>query len=216
MRPLAIILGMAVTAPFSRVEIAERMSAADFWRLAPETRKAELVDGVMIVASPAADNHERLFAFLFRLLSGYVEDRDLGEVRGSRTAVELGPEQVYEPDILFVARERAGILQRRGIVGAPDLIIEILSASTERHDRGSKLRGYERAGVAEAWLIDPYGPAGTEFYQLVDGAYRPVAPDAGGIVTSTAVPGFWLNVAWLWPAGRFVALREALRQIEAA
>lgn len=206
---------MAVTVPFSRVEVAERMSAAEFWRLAPETHKAELIDGVMIVASPAADNHERLFAFLFRLLSGYVEDRDLGEVRGSRTAVELGPEQVYEPDILFVSREREGILQRRGVAGAPDLVIEILSASTERLDRGPKLRGYERAGVAEVWLVDPYGPAGTEFYRLADGMYQPMALDPAGILASTAVPGFRIQVAWLWPARRFIALREALAWIEA-
>jgi hypothetical protein len=55
---------------YSRVEIAERMTAAEFLRDAPEDRKAELIDGVMIMPSPALVVHERLFLFLIRLLSG--------------------------------------------------------------------------------------------------------------------------------------------------
>jgi Uma2 family endonuclease len=183
--------------------------------LAPDDHKAELISGVMVMAPPPLDIHEKLFAFLFRLLGGYVEEHDLGEVRGSRTGVELAPDQVYEPDILFVARERLGVIQRHGLVGAPDLVIEILSASTAAYDRGDKLRTYERAGVRELWLIDPYGPAGTEFYQLAEERYLPVAPDAQGILRSAALPGFWIDVIWLWPAERFITVRQALAVIEA-
>jgi len=198
----------------SRVEVAERMTAAEFFRDAPETQKAELINGVMIVHSPALDIHERLLLFLVTLLRTYVEDHNLGEVRGSRTAVELAQDQVYEPDILFVSRERSDIIQPKGVVGAPDLVIEILSASTVSHDRGAKLRGYERAGVRELWLIDPYGPTGTEFYRLEEQRYTPVMPDAQGILISSAVPGFWMDVAWLWPEERFISVRQALARIE--
>lgn len=197
----------------SRVEVAERMTAADFWRDAPEKQKTELIDGVMTMHSPASYIHEDLFGFLLSLLREFVENRNLGKVLGSRTAVELAPNQVYEPDILFVARARLGIIQSKGIVGAPDFVIEILSASTAAYDRGSKLRGYERAGVTETWLTDPYGPAGTEFYRLEGGIYVPVVPDANGILRSVAVPGFWIDVNWLWPEGKFISVREALERI---
>jgi len=192
------------------------MTSEEFFRYAPEDQKAELIDGVMITHSPPLDVHEKLFGFLFRLLADYVEEHDLGEVRGSRTPVALEVDQTYEPDILFVARERLQIIEPQGVFGAPDLVIEILSASTAPYDRGPKFRAYERAGVRELWLIDPYGPAGTEFYQLEGTRFVPVMPDQDGILRSVAVPGFWIDVAWLWPGERFIPVRQALAQISPA
>ncbi len=197
----------------TRVEIAERMTAEEFWNYAPET-KAELIDGVMIVHSPASNRHERLFGFLFRLIGDYVDDRRLGQVLGSRTAVEIAKDQVYEPDILFVRQENRGIIKNQGITGSPDFIIEILSPSTAANDRGPKFRGYERVGVREVWIIDPYGPAGSEFYRLQEGRYEPVMPAADGRLDAAAIPGFWIDVNWLWPELDFISVRQALEQIQ--
>jgi len=205
-----------LTRTLTRVEVAERMTSEEFFRYAPEDRRAELIDGVMIMHSPPLVIHERLFRFLFTLLSTYVDNHDLGEVLGSRTPVKLEVDQTYEPDILFVSKERASIVQDKGIFGAPDLVIEILSAGTVHYDRGPKFRAYERASVRELWLIDPYGPAGTEFYQLQDTRFVPVMPDGEGILRSIAMPGFWIDVAWLWPGERFIPVRQALDQISAA
>ncbi len=201
------------TVQWKRVEVAERMTSDEFWQWAPDTQKAELIDGVMIVHSPASFIHENLFGFLFSLLRSYVEEHQLGIVLGSRTAVELAPDQVYEPDILFVRQARSGLVQAKGLSGAPDLVVEILSAGTASHDRGAKFRGYERAGVTELWLIDPYGPAGTEFYRLQETHYIPVEPEANGILRSVAITGFWIDVNWLWPQAGFIPIREALRRI---
>jgi Uma2 family endonuclease len=182
-------------ATWTRVEVAERMTAAEFWADAPDDQKAELINGVMVTAPPPLGIHEQLQLFLLTLLRTYVEEHGLGEVRGSRTGVELATDQVYEPDILFVSHDRLDIIERKGIVGAPDLVIEILSASTAQYDRGEKMRIYERAGVRELWLVDPYGPAGTEFYQQDAQRFVPIAPDPHGILRSIAAPGFWINVA---------------------
>lgn len=195
----------------SRVEVAERMTAKDFFRRAPEDRKAELIDGVMIMPSPPTDAHERLQIFLLRLIGEFAEQFGLGEVRGSRTAVELAEDQAPEPDMLFVAQERANIITDEGVFGAPDLVVEVLSASTASYDRGAKFRAYERAGVRELWLVDPYGPAGTEFYQRQGNHFKPVMPDAAGVVHSVALPGLKLKTAWLWPQEKFVSVREALK-----
>jgi Uma2 family endonuclease len=200
----------------SRVEVAERMTAEEFFRCAPETHKAELIDGVMIMALPPSVRHERLVGFLFTLIRMYCEDHDLGEVRGSRTAVALAEDQVAEPDVLFVAKARAEIIRDAGVFGAPDLVIEVRSASTVAYDRGPKFRAYERAGVRELWLIDPYGPAGTEFYQRAGETFRLVMPDADGVIHSIALPGFRLNVGWLWPQDKFIPVREALQAMGSA
>jgi Uma2 family endonuclease len=198
---------------FSTVEAVERMTAEDFFRDAPENQKAELIEGVMVMPPPPMDSHERLMLFLVRLVAEFVEVCDLGEVRGSRTAVQLSDDFVVEPDILFVAKERAEIIGPRGVFGPPDLVIEILSVSTARYDRGSKLRAYERAGVLEYWVIDPYGPDGTQFFRREQERFLRVEPDADGRLFSVALEGFWLDVAWLWPSGRFVSIRDALSRI---
>lgn len=195
---------------YSRVEIAERISADDFLRDAPEDRKAELIDGILIVPSPPLTIHERLQRFLLLLLQSYAEERDWGEAFSSRTAVALAEDQVPEPDILFVRKERRHIIQERGVSGAPGFVIEILSASTLRNDRGPKFRAYEWAGVRDLWLIDPYGPEGTQFFQWQDGRYREIAPNEQHIVAASAVPGFWIDVRWLWPESDFIPLRQAL------
>ncbi|MFQ5857580.1 MAG: Uma2 family endonuclease [Anaerolineae bacterium] len=115
----------------------------------------------------------------------------------------------------LIDKERLDIIQREGVFGAPDLVIEILSAGTVTYDRGPKFRAYERAGVRELWLIDPYGPAGTEFYHLQGNRFIPVMPDEKGILRSVAVAGFWIDVAWLWPDELFIPVRQALAQIAA-
>ncbi len=193
-----------------RLETLERMTADEFFLYAPEDQPCELIDGVLYMSPLPFDTHERQQGFLFTLLRLYAEAHDLGEVRGSRTAVRLSEAHVFEPDILFVARAREELITERGVMGAPDLVVEILSAATAVFDRGDKFRAYERYGVQEVWLVDPYGPAGTEFYQRQGEFLRPVAVDAAGWLVSTAVAGFRLQMAWLWPGKKFIPVQQAL------
>ena len=198
-----------------RVETAaERWTHDDFMRLAPEGQKAELIEGIMVMASPAFAQHERLFAFLITVLRAYAGHLRLGEVLGSRYAVYISETETYEPDILFVAADRVHLITEKQLTGVPDLVIEILSAGTARYDRGVKRENYERAGVVELWLIDPYGPAGTQFYQRREENLVEVAP-VEGIVNSAAIPGLKLKVSWLWPTqvGELPDPLEVLREL---
>ena len=87
----------------NRIEIVERMTATEFLELAPYTEKAELIGGVIVASQPRLDSQEQQNLFLLRLISAYVEQHDLGEVRGSRTAVRLSEAHVIEPDVLFLS-----------------------------------------------------------------------------------------------------------------
>ena len=62
---------------------------------------------------------------------------------------------MFQPDILFVSNDRREIMTPANIQGAPDLVVEILSPSTRRNDRGHKLDVYSRYGVREYWIVDP-------------------------------------------------------------
>lgn len=197
-----------------RAENVERLTHEDFMRLAPEDRKAELIDGEIIMPSPAFHAHQRLEGFLLNVLSIYARQFHLGEVLGSRYAVRITEGHIYEPDILFVRRERAHLITERLLLEAPDLVVEIISATTARYDRGIKREQYEKAGVLELWLIDPYGPAGTQFFQRRGDALVEVAP-VDGVIHSVALPDFRLKVAWLWPdpAGELPNPVDVLREL---
>lgn len=191
-----------VNPPVRRVEMMEtsppRWTHADFMRLAPEDRKAELIEGALIIMPPPSFAHERLQVFLVKIIGLFVDFFKLGQVLGSRTAVRISPHHTYEPDILFVSRTRQSTIAENEVTEAPDLVIEILSGSTAEYDRGVKREHYDQAGVRELWLIDPYGPAGTQFYQRQGEALVEVAP-VDGFIHSIALPNFKLRVAWLWP-----------------
>jgi len=188
----------------------------DFMRLAPDGEKAELINGDIIIMSPPFYEHERLQVFLITVLSMFVGRFLLGEVLGSRTPVRISADQTYEPDILFVSKAREHIITRSEVTEAPDLVIEILSGGTANYDRGDKLANYAKAGVREVWLIDPFGPAGTQFFQRQNDELIEVA-DLDGILQSIALPNFRLRTAWLWPdaAGNLPNPYDVLKELGA-
>jgi len=199
------------------VLLRDRMTEEEFFHLCGEDTKANLIDGVMIVESPASYTHERVFRFLLTLLMVYVRRRNLGQVLGSRTATRLEAGHIYEPDLLFVRRERESIIGENQVNGAPDLVVEILSASTYQYDVGAKRQGYERNGVKELWLLDPYGQEGTQMLVRDEGTGKfNEVPFTGDVYHSTVIPGLWLQADWLWP-GEGEAhpdVIEVLRQLD--
>ncbi len=184
----------------TQIEQAERFTEDEFMLLAPEKPKTELIDGVMTMSAPATFAHDDLQTFLLTILRLYAESKHLGTAVGSNTPVVLSPNHLYVPDVLFIAEERRHIITPKEINGAPDLIIELLSASTAAYDRGFKRQMYEQAGLRELWLIDPYGPIGCRFYQRRDDHFIEIAA-LDQTIRSTAVPGFFLKLNWLWPEG---------------
>jgi Uma2 family endonuclease len=200
-------LGQLPDAPESLLTLEQ------FKRLLRDGQKADLIEGVMIVASPASERHEQVFGFLFHLLGLYVENLDLGIVRGSRTLIEIDEKNGYEPDILFVSKARLSIVKQRSIKGPPDLAVEIISRRTRRIDAYKKKDGCARLGVHEYWLIDPDNRV-VAFYRLHEDQYVEI-PAKEGIYRSEAVPGFWLHTDWLWPdvEGRLPKVTDLLREL---
>ena len=204
-----------VNPPVRRVETMGRPAWThdDFMRLAPDDQKAELINGDIIIMSPPFDEHEKLQGHLFFILKAFVTRFALGQVRGSRTPVRVAPDQTYEPDILYVSKAREHIITRQEVSEAPDLVVEILSGGTVKYDRGDKLTNYAKSGVSEVWLIDPFGPAGTQFFQRQGDELVEVSA-VDGILQSIALQNFKLNTTWLWSDSGgdlpdpYVALKE--------
>ena len=119
-----------------------------------DDRRFELTDGELILAPSPVPQHQDIVLNLARILADYVGTQALGKVMIAPMDVVLSDYDVFQPDILFISRDRLHIIGERNIQGAPDLVIEILSPSTEGRDRGIKLEQYLRYGVREYWIVD--------------------------------------------------------------
>ena len=93
--------------------------------------------------------HQSISIALSARIYNYLQAHPIGEVYTAPSDVELDAGNVFEPDLYFVSRERAGILTTQGASGAPDLVVEILSPSTARLDLEKKREVYLRSGVRE-------------------------------------------------------------------
>lgn len=97
-----------------------------------EDVKAELIDGVMIVHSPEKTRHEDVFGFMFPMMRIFAIQTKQAKVLGSMATVHLGTCRKVKPDIVAVREERKHIVTEDAIEGTPDLVVEIVSHSTDR------------------------------------------------------------------------------------
>jgi Uma2 family endonuclease len=133
-----------------------KITIDEYFRLPETNRPMELVYGYVREPPAPFYDHQRLVVRLLTLLDSHVRDRGLGTLCVSPLDVVLDRELhlVVQPDLLFISKERESIIHQR-IWGAPDLVVEIASPSTEHRDRTLKLAWYRRYGVKECWLVFP-------------------------------------------------------------
>lgn len=170
------------------------MTADEYLYDTEETNRPRELSYGMVREPPAPFfSHQSLVLKVAKILSDHVEPRKLGRVAVAPVDVVLDRERalIVQPDVLFVSTERLSII-RNQVWGAPDLVAEVLSHSTENRDRGEKLEWYRQYGVRECWLVDLYGDSVT----VVDftGA-SPVARVAKGVdsIRSTVLPDLELS-----------------------
>jgi len=175
---------------------SDLVTVEEFYCLVPDGQKADLIDGVIYLASPDTRRSDRLGGFIKFLMQGYAAVQGLGEVYGSRFAFELSQFRAPEPDAAFVRTERLHLVNERRMVGGPDIAVEIVSRESRQRDYGEKKQFYADAGVSEYWIIDPLQQR-VEFHRLRAGRYEPVPLEQNRIFRSAVLEGFWLDVEWL-------------------
>src|SRR5262247_4456883 len=106
---------------------SDLVTVEEFYCLVPDGQKADLIDGVIYLASPDTRRSDRLGGFIKFLMQGYAAVQGLGEVYGSRFAFELSQFRAPEPDAAFVCTERLHLVSERRMVGGPDIAVEIVS-----------------------------------------------------------------------------------------
>ena len=180
------------------IEIADlfplqgQWTEADYYKL-PETNKiVELSKGRLIIPPSPTDQHQKISIKLAFLLMDYVSSNNLGEVRCSPLDVRLMPGIIRQPDILFMSNEHKDRIAKYW--GVPDRAMEIISEGTVNEDKVEKFHEYEKAGVTEYWIIDPYEQS-IEVFALEKGAYILFGKwGIGETAKSKLLDGFAVNV----------------------
>lgn len=148
-----------------------------------EGKNIEIINGEAFMMATPSRIHQKISMELSRQLANYLEGKSC-EVYPAPFGVRLfeqdgdSPENVdtvVEPDISVVCDRSK--LDKQGCKGAPDMIIEVLSPSTRRHDRLVKLNLYQRAGVREYWVVDPDNESVQVF--ILDGGALKIREDYG-------------------------------------
>lgn len=172
---------------------ATKLTYQDYLKL-PEEERYELIEGELLPMPSPTSRHQIVSREVFKRLLAFVEVKGLGEVLYAPLDVVLDEDTVLQPDILFLSRENIYKLQERGVFGAPDLVIEIVSPSTVKRDTEQKIALYERSGVKEVWLLFPEEKLVLIFY-LEGGKYflhQAVAQD--GKACSKLLEGFCVEL----------------------
>lgn len=117
-----------------------------------EDYREEIIGGITLMAPAPSESHNNIMANILVIFRNYLRGKHC-RAYGDNIDVFLDDENHFRPDASIVCdRDK---IKGDGIHGAPDLVVEILSRTTSKNDRGVKLKAYERFGVKEYWIVDP-------------------------------------------------------------
>jgi Uma2 family endonuclease len=182
------------------LESGDRLSRREFERrysAMPDVKKAELIEGVVYVASPVrARSHSQPHAAIIGWLFAYsIATPGTGLYDNAIVRLDLDNEPQPDACLRFESGGQSWISDDDYIEGAPELIVEI-AASTAANDLHDQKRVYRRNGVQE-YLVWQVLEQKLDWFYLQDGEYVPIEPDAEGIIRSRVFPGLWLAVSHL-------------------
>ena len=172
---------------------------ADMVAELPETNQpVELWNGELIMSPAPHPNHQEITLNFAYALKEFVTREKLGKVYTSPVDVVLTPRRVVQPDVLYIAKARLGIV-KHCIDGVPDLAMEVISEHSWQRDRIEKKALYEQAGLPEYWIVDPDSET-IEVFALTEGVYQLHSrADRGQAAKSKLLTGFSISFKELLP-----------------
>ncbi|MCL4537319.1 MAG: Uma2 family endonuclease [Nitrospirae bacterium] len=150
--------------------IKKQYTYEDYEKL-PEGAPYQLVGGELIMTPSPMPYHQIISRNIGFELLKFNEQKKLGEVIFAPMDVYLSETETYQPDIIFISKERLNIIGEKKIEAAPDLVIEILSPATAYYDLRHKKHVYEKTGVKEYWIVDPMEKS-IEVYENTNSGFK--------------------------------------------
>ena len=160
--------------------------------------RCEIIEGEIYEMAPAPNwEHQDISTVIFTRLSVYLgANRGQARIFSAPFDVRLFSDTVVQPDIVVILDKSRK--HPRGLMGAPDIAVEILSNSTSAKDLGIKHRKYLEAGTPEYWIIDPKNRQ-TKICYLQDNQYAEVIFGEEDEIVSKVLPGFRIKPKEFFP-----------------
>jgi Uma2 family endonuclease len=166
----------------------------------------ELLNGELVQKSAPSPWHQRLSGNLYFIIRQHVTDKKLGEVFYSPIDVFLNDYNAPQPDLVFVSEAKKSLITNDGIMGVPDLVVEIISPSSIRRDRFDKRDIYQRFAIPEYWIADPQNQEIEVYVLNANGRYevlcvattQDLSKGEGFLLTSNALPELKIDVRTLF------------------
>lgn len=178
------------------IDRTKEWTVEDFLQLEESNLPCELINGELFMSPAPSLTHQVVSSNLNDILKAYAKKIG-GFVAYSPFDVYLDNKNVFQPDLLLVRKQNLAIITERGLQGAPDLAVEIISPSNAFKDRNHKRRLYQKFGVKEYWIVDP-GNRTLEIYDF-SSEETPILYLVGeGEVTSNLLPGLSFSFADLF------------------
>ncbi|MGI8668999.1 MAG: Uma2 family endonuclease [Aridibacter sp.] len=164
-----------------------------FYKVIDESKKMEFINGEIVYHKPSPFCEAKAFGNLLISLSTFVSKNKLGEVTFGKIMISLSRND-YEPDICFFKSEKSKDFNGETMqFPAPDFVVEVLSPSTEAHDRETKFQDFAAHGVEEYWIVDPEAET-VEQYVLRGEEYELLLKSGDGNIQSVAVEHFTIPI----------------------
>ena len=180
-----------------------------FYEEMNEEQKTEFIQGEVIVHSPAKKRHLNAAGNIYTLLNLYVERHQLGEVFTEKALIQLTRND-FEPDVCFFKQDKSKQFKEDQLFfPAPDLVVEVLSESTKKRDRGIKLEDYQLHEVEEYWIVDAQQRT-VEQYHLEAQQYQLITKASEGHIRSFAVQGLQLPIPAIFDKAQLMAFIGSL------
>jgi Uma2 family endonuclease len=146
-------------------------TAMEVFNMLPEGTLCEVIDNALYMSPSPTTDHQRILGNLFTQINYFLIHNTAGEAFVAPCDVYLDEgHSVVQPDILFVSKVNANLITKRGIIGPPDMVLEILS-SNKSYDKETKFELYERNGISEYIIVDAYTKE-VWHYLLINGKYQ--------------------------------------------
>ena len=177
----------------------ERMRRREFYADMTDEFKMEFIDGEVLMHSPARNRHLNASGNLYTLL--HVWKSKAGGLVHVEKALCVFTRNDYEPDLVYFGPEKAKkLLPDTMKFPVPDFVVEILSESTERRDRGVKFEDYASHGVQEYWIIDADEESIEQYLLASDGNYKLKLKMSSGEISSAVIQGFTIPIRAVFDA----------------
>ncbi len=178
-----------------RLPKAKRLTYADYARLTPpDSSIYELHNGQIITMPTPTPKHQIFSTNLVTEINIFIRSKKLGRVIAAPMDTVFTPNDVLQPDILFLSNENLHLIGDKKIEGAPDLVIEILSPSNHAKEMAYKKMIYEISGVREYWLVNLENQTITQYENIEKEFVKRQVFQKDAVLAAIVLKGFQIRL----------------------